>query len=144
MLYDVTDGNDGIDSFADIFIREIFNVWLYTESYFPGNHKMTDKNNLIIVLKHYTNNEVNRLRFSFFKQLYKTVYIKSFNTNTDKRFTYKTIVLENKSRFLHTENLMKTNYWIMNRPGQNPYLKSLITIAKNSLPRSEQNHGTHA
>ena len=125
--------NDNNNVFCDIFIREIFNIWLYTESYFPGNHKMTDKNNLIIVLKHYTNNEVNRLRFSFFKQLYKTVYIKSFNTNTDKRFTYKSIVLENKSRFLHTENLMKMNYWIMNRPGQNPYLKSLITIAKKSL-----------
>ena len=125
--------NGSNDNFTDIFIREIFNIWLYTESYFPGNHKMSDKNNLIIVLKHYTNNEVNRLRLSFFKQLYKNVYIKSFNKNTDKRFLYKTVVLENNSRFLHTENLMKINYWIMNRPGQNPYLKSLITIAKKSL-----------
>ena len=121
------------EDFKDIFIREIFNIWLYTESYFPGNHKLNDKNNLIIVLKHFTNNEVNRLRYSFLKQLYKTVYVKSYNTNTDKRFIYKTVVLENNSRFLHTENLMKTNYWITNRPGQNPYLKSLITIAKKSL-----------
>ena len=68
-----------------------------------------------------------------FKQLYKNVYIKSFNTNSDRRFIYKTVNLDNTSRFLHTENLMKTNYWITNRPGQNPYLKSLITIAKKSL-----------
>ena len=130
---DITRNINSDDEFADIFIREIFNVWLYTESYFPGNHKLTDKNNLIIVLKHFTNNEVNRLRLSIFKQLYKNVYIKSFNTNSDRRFIYKTVHLDNTSRFLHTENLMKTNYWITNRPGQNPYLKSLITIAKKSL-----------
>ena len=54
-----SNGDSTNDNFTDIFIREIFNIWLYTESYFPGNHKMMDKNNLIIVLKHYTNNEAN-------------------------------------------------------------------------------------
>jgi hypothetical protein len=129
----VSRDNSSSDDFTDIFITEIFNVWLYTESYFPSNHKISDKNNLIIVLKHYTNNEINRLRLSIFKQLYKNVYIHSFNTNIDKKFIYKTINLEMNSRFLHTENLMKINYWIANRPGQNPYLKSLINIIKKSL-----------
>ena len=131
MTINTNTDNDG--EFADIFIKEIFNIWLYTESYFPGNHKLTDKNNLIIVLKHFTNNDINRLRLSIFKQLYKNVYIKSFNSSSDKRFIYKTVHLENNNRFLHSENLMKTNYWITNRPGQNPYLKSLITIFKKSL-----------
>ena len=123
------------DNYLDIFIKEIFNIWLYTESYFPGQHKLSDKNDIIIVLKHFTNSEANRLRLNMLKVLYRNVFIKSFNTNSleYKKYSYKIITLENNSRVFNFENLMKKNVWIANMPGQNPYLKSLIQIAKKSL-----------
>jgi hypothetical protein len=97
------------DNYLDIFIKEIFNIWLYTESYFPGQHKLSDKNDIIIVLKHFTNSEANRLRFNMLKVLYRNVFIKSFNTNSleYKKYSYKIINLENNSRFFNFENLMK-------------------------------------
>ena len=123
------------DNYLDVFIKEIFNIWLYIESYFPGQHKLTDKNDIIIVLKYFINNDVNRLRLDMLRILYKNVYINSFNTNNPeyRKYSYKIITLENNSRFFKFDNLMKKNIWISNIPSQNPYLKSLITNAKKSL-----------
>jgi len=123
------------ENYLDVFVKEIFNIWLYTESYFPGQHKLTDKNDIIIVLKYFINNDINRLRLDMLRILYKNVYIKSFNTNNPeyKKYSYKIINLENNSRFFKFENLMKKNIWISNMPGQNPYFKSLINNVKKTL-----------
>ena len=132
------------ENYLDIFIKEVFNIWLYTESYFPGQHKLTDKNDIIIILKHFINNDVNRLRLDMLRILYKNVYINSFNTNNPeyRKYSYKIITLENNSRIFKYDNLMKKNIWISNIPSQNPYLKSLINIAKKSLQLSSVTSST--
>ena len=132
------------ENYLDIFIKEVFNIWLYTESYFPGQHKLTDKNDIIIILKHFINNDANRLRLDMLRILYKNVYINSFNTNNPeyRKYSYKIITLENNSRIFKYDNLMKKNIWISNIPSQNPYLKSLINIAKKSLQLSSVTSST--
>ena len=121
------------DNFLGTFVTEIFNIWLYTESYLPNKHKLSINNDdFILVLKNYKNDEVNTLRLSLFQQLYKNVYINSYN-NIDKKYSYKKIKIEHGSRLLHFQTLVTYYWWISNRPGYNPYLKSLINNAKKSL-----------
>ena len=121
------------DNFLGTFVTEIFNIWLYTESYFPNKHKLSKNNNdFILVLQNYKNNEVNAFRLNLFQHLYKNVYINSY-TNLDNNYTYKIINLEHGSRLLHFETLATYYWWFSNRPGYNPYLKSLIYNAKKSL-----------
>jgi hypothetical protein len=121
------------DNYLGTFVTEIFNIWLYTESYLPNKHKLSINNDdFILVLKNYKNDQVNILRLNLFQQLYKNVYINSYD-NLDNNYTYKIINLENGSRFLHFKTLVTYYWWISNRPGYNPYLKSLIYNAKKSL-----------
>ena len=121
------------NNFLGTFVTEIFNIWLYTESYLPNKHILTINNNdIILVLKNYKNDEVNNLRVSLFKKLYSNIYINTYN-NLDDNYTYKIINLKHDSRLLHFETLMTYYWWISNRPGYNPYLKSLIYTAKKTM-----------
>ena len=121
------------NNFLGTFVTEIFNIWLYTESYLPNKHKHSNNNDdFILVLQNYKNNEINTLRLNMFQQLYKNVYVNSYD-NLDNNFTYKIINLEHGSRLLHYETLITYYWWVTNNPGYNPYLKSLIYNAKKSL-----------
>ena len=117
------------NNYLGTFVSEIFNIWLYIQSYFFNIN--ININNINIVLKNYQNNEVNKLRLNFFKNLYKNVYIQSYNY--EKKNKYKIITLKHGSRLLHFETLCTYYWWISNNPGYNPYLKTLITTIKKNM-----------